>query len=800
VLGRLDWNITPSTRLFYKFQHDDNLATGGGALSPYQNIDWTNVHALGLDFAKSRATNALRFGYTNFNNQINSQELDTKFLRVNGVPLRLGVGPLTYGPNTLAPQATYADYWQGSYDGSYVQGKHTLRYGAQFLHHKLGGFADFANWLSVSGTYDTGTLANLQSQGVDVSNPLNYPLSSFGTGSPFGFSNLMGCHNLEHGCHKNNRTAFYVGDTFKVTRRLTLNLGLRFEHDTGYFNNDKNVQRLPILESWGTGFSTFPSAPSLWNPSIGFAWDPKGTGKMSIRGGFYRAYEMNIFNNVLFDEFVMLPPGLGSDSVSYTRVVTPDGAFVNIDGKHPTGNYSDLVGQPIKNVLPIIMQIHQAVQGAYLANQFDPKKGTPALITLQHDSGGLVPGNAFKPPYSLQFNIGAQRELKPGTVVSVDYLYNHGVGLPFMLPDFERRHDASTLFVPAAQANINNILKGQTMDDYIAANPTANISRFSLAGDDVFTGLTPNFQYIRFFQGGFTKYKALQVSLRGRLARGSGIVRETTYTVSYSRGLAQGTNGGSRPEFGASTIDNHVWNNPNVFGPAGLDYRHVLNAGITMRLPLGLNLNSNWAFRSAAPASINTPNFNSATSSNDNGIFSTDLNGDGGTSATSPRSDPLPGVGVGQFGRAVGSLDQLNQLITAFNQNYAGKLTPAGQALVNAGLFTQAQLVKLQAVMPTIPLIPAGNPNPWHNLFTTDLRVTRPVVVKERWKISPFADIINLFNHAPMATYGGLGATFGSLNFNYAAAAAGQHAPDLANSRGRLNGLRQVQVGVRLDF
>jgi hypothetical protein len=338
------------------------------------------------------------------------------------------------------------------------------------------------------------------------------------------------------------------------------------------------------------------------------------------------------------------------------------------------------------------------------------------------------------------------------------------------------------------------------MDDYLAANPTANISRFNLAGDDVFTGLTPNFQYVRFFQGGFTRYRALQVSLRGRVHKGSGVVRDATYTVSYSRGLAEGTNGGSRPEFGASTIDNHIWNNPAVFGPAGLDYRHVLNAGVTMILPLGVNLNTGWALRSAAPATINVPNFSSATSSNDNGIFSTDLNGDGGTSASSPRSDPLPGVNVGQFGRAVGSLDQLNAIITAFNQAYAGKLTPAAQALVSRGLLTQAQLLKLQAVIPTIPLVPAGNPNPWHNLFTTDMRVTRPVVIKEHWKISPFADIINLFNHAPMATYGGLGATFGSLNFNYVNAAPGQRVPDLANSKGRLNGLRQVQVGLRLDF
>jgi hypothetical protein len=85
-------------------------------------------------------------------------------------------------------------------------------------------------------------------------------------------------------------------------------------------------------------------------------------------------------------------------------------------------------------------------------------------------------------------------------------------------------------------------------------------------------------------------------------------------------------------------------------------------------------------------------------------------------------------------------------------------------------------------------------------MLTTDVRITRPIVVKEDWRISPFADVINLFNHAPMAPYGGLGGTFGALNFDYAAAAPGQQISDLKVRQGRLHGLRQVQVGIRLDF
>ncbi len=337
------------------------------------------------------------------------------------------------------------------------------------------------------------------------------------------------------------------------------------------------------------------------------------------------------------------------------------------------------------------------------------------------------------------------------------------------------------------------------MDQYIAANPTKGINAFSLGSDAIFTGLTPNYQFMRFMQGGFTKYQGIQVEARGRLNRDLRAFKNLSYTVAYTYGNGQSAGAASRAEFLAGPLDNHFPNSPQTFGPNNLNFKHTLVASSIMRVPGGVELNSIWTFRTPGAQTLTVPNLLSFTSSS-NGIFSTDLNGDGGTGSGSPRTDVVPGVNAGQFGRDVSSLNQLNQVLSQFNQNYAGKLTPAGQALVNAGIFTQAQMVALHAVVPTIPLVPDGAPNPWHNIFTTDIRITRPVVIKERWRISPFADIINLFNHAPMALYGGLGSTFGTLNYNYATAPAGQQASDLAASKGRLNGLREVQVGIRLDF
>lgn len=191
AIGRVDWNVTSAMRAFYKFQHNYDLSTGGSPPSPFQNVDFTNTHTVGLDYSRGRLANSLRFGYVNFNNAIVSQELAVKFPTFNGQPYFLGVGSFQSGPNGLAPQATYQDNTQLSYDGSYVSGKNTIRFGGAYTYLKLGGFANFAGPLTINGVFDAGTKADLQRAGLDLKVPQNYPLDSFSLGPANGFFTLV---------------------------------------------------------------------------------------------------------------------------------------------------------------------------------------------------------------------------------------------------------------------------------------------------------------------------------------------------------------------------------------------------------------------------------------------------------------------------------------------------------------------------------------------------------------------------------------------------------------------------------
>ena len=204
------------------------------------------------------------------------------------------------------------------------------------------------------------------------------------------------------------------------------------------------------------------------------------------------------------------------------------------------------------------------------------------------------------------------------------------------------------------------------------------------------------------------------------------------------------------------------------------------------------------------------------------GIFTSDFNGDGGT-GTTPRGDLLPGTNIGDFGRKITNLAALNQVITRYNQDFAGRITPHGQRLVDAGIFTEAQLIALGATLPVIPLVDPDAPNPFESRFSADMKFSRPITLgSERFVLEPSFSVFNVFNNSPRNTYGGLAipnlctsatitascptgntgrtglvvANFGSLTYAYTP----EDIPDLTEARGLFNRRRQLQFGIRFTF
>jgi hypothetical protein len=107
---------------------------------------------------------------------------------------------------------------------------------------------------------------------------------------------------------------------------------------------------------------------------------------------------------------------------------------------------------------------------------------------------------------------------------------------------------------------------------------------------------------------------------------------------------------------------------------------------------------------------------------------------------------------VGSFGRQV-KVKDLNRVLTQFNQSIAGGLTPAGRALVKAGLLTTAQLQQLGGIIHPVPLAPQGQVG-IDNYIADDLRVSWPFHPGKPWgkienlAIEPVVDIFNVVNKA----------------------------------------------------
>src|SRR5204863_3292445 len=127
----------------------------------------------------------------------------------------------------------------------------------------------------------------------------------------------------------------------------------------------------PVLDTWIRGASASPRMPkNLFAPAFGFAWDPRGSGKTAVRGGFFLAYDANVSVNLGLESHAMLPPGVGAGQFAHNAVFSPDGAAINVDGAHPDGDYSDLEGQPLKNVIGTIGQLYLAVDSAFKNSKF----------------------------------------------------------------------------------------------------------------------------------------------------------------------------------------------------------------------------------------------------------------------------------------------------------------------------------------------------------------------------------------------------------------------------------------------
>lgn len=848
-LGRLDWNIRSGWTVFYRFNYDQNLSVRGfnpGVYQPFENIDHTPTHVVGTDFNKGRSTNSIRFEYLKFRNAISDAvALSGALNPVPGISLNItpsgsdftclaGGENFCSGANILAPQETFQQNRQIKYDGSYTVGRHSIRYGSSFNGILGGGFAKFFGLQPmVQSVFNAGneTIAAGGPFPGGANNPKNWPVDTilFGNGQGF-FTELPG-FGLPAGGQYDHRFTWYLGDQWKMRSNLTITAGLHYGRDTGRSDSDlAPVSALAQFDNqFYSGLERRVNQPNKnFGPQLGLAWAPGGSGKTVIRAGAGIYYENAIFNNVLFDRPGRLTKGL------FAAQGAPcfDGSAAQTLPGVNNGNPVTYCGQAVGSVASQIAADQASYQAAIAA--LGPS-ANPNFIgtTLQGNNlnGIQMLAPDYVSPRSLQLNAGVQRRLAHDTVLSVDYVRN--VNTHFVLGlDTNKVGDARFLNTANALAAISAtnssfgcgtgtsavsincaIAAGAHISDY-AGNGLD--SGFDLAGGApcptcAFGGVNPNLgQNEMLFPVGRSVYNGLLVSLKSNFTNPfPGMHRLyliSSYTLSRFRSQA------SDQDFVNNAID---FNNPLKFtGPNALDRTHQVSVGAVMDFPMATRLALTTHWETAIPLTLFLPQ-----SGLPGEIFLSDVTGDGTV------GDVVPGSNVGSFGRDI-KASNINNFINQYNNKFAGQLTPAGQALVTAGLFSGSQLQALGAVTPTLALAPKGEVGV-SPVFTFDahlrweLKLAKVLhALPERVTLEPEVALFNVFNFHNYDPFGNvlsgvLGGFVGSANGTTAHDQPGcnlQTAPQLCTGRtnavtpGSSSGVnwyavpRQAEFGVKFTF
>ena len=108
LLGRLDYHLSPTARVFYRFSYFKNSSssTSGVGYSLYDNVNITRNHVVGVDFDRWNLANSIRFSFLKFENQMVDATIGNIALPFNDLHAEIAMGAtgLVAGPNFLAPK------------------------------------------------------------------------------------------------------------------------------------------------------------------------------------------------------------------------------------------------------------------------------------------------------------------------------------------------------------------------------------------------------------------------------------------------------------------------------------------------------------------------------------------------------------------------------------------------------------------------------------------------------------------------------------------------------------------------
>jgi hypothetical protein len=299
---------------------------------------------------------------------------------------------------------------------TWTKGRHTIKVGGSILRRELnlfrpnygkGGFRPAGNG---SGPCCNGGSGHVDT-GYEISDLLAGFVDDYEVGSPLG---AVGTRTWENG--------FFAQDDFRVTRRLTLNLGLRYdvltwptEVQNRQANFDITTGALIVAGSNGAPRTLIPNDYHNFGPRLGFAYDLLGDGKTVLRGGYGLFYFID--RGGINNQLAQNPPFAGIQTVTYAQ-----GYRITLSGSLPACN-------PNPNC-PAANLISTNATGPLPSGSFVLGTGT-GQFNLAAPTGvsvvALLPSNVT--PMVSEWNLQIQHQVGNNQSVSIAYVGTHGAHL-----------------------------------------------------------------------------------------------------------------------------------------------------------------------------------------------------------------------------------------------------------------------------------------------------------------------------------------------------------------------------------
>lgn len=651
---RADYHLNDRNNVFLRYSHDGNTGFGqslefGDPSNWVHNINWADQAIAGLTTTLTPAlVNDLRVQYNYWSNRnAAAASSDCAAPCVAGslpnIYAFIGTNFPSIGPNFNTPQGRNSRRYELVESLSWQKGSHRIRVGGDVNRTGIAGMWAFCTPMCV-GAWSAEALnsyfgpytpflfpfvpAALKSDADALNLPVFNTTSSIFSGIGVGSASAPGPYDSDSG-KASSQNRIFIQDTWKVNSRLTVNYGLAWNAQMGLYNSNlrKPQYLAPIL---GNQLAPTPNNMKEFQPAVGFAWSPFKDHKTVIRGGGAIYWDSAPAYYKLREEPVIGPPGDGRSTLAasaftniypgivneFTQLPVAIGAALPIGAalmNMSVGQFASLVKQELPAISAKLAPANPQTSGAYSVSGID----------LAKQGVEIFPQN-FPLARSYQTNIGVQREMRWGLLLTADWVRKQGENVS--LGEVDR--------------NLFNRYLGSATP--VPVIPLCTPNQFYVPGQECSTGPVTFWA-----DDGRSMYNGLLVKVRKRYAN------RTFLQASYAlqRGHSQ-----------------TVWNDTNFASGYGEYLAHQnLNVAGYVDLPGGLQLGFNSSWITATPTTVLVSNL--------------DLPGTVPDGAT----EPLPGLAYGCVNAACSRQDIINAVNT-FNATWVGKPDAKGFPITGVAL------------------------------------------------------------------------------------------------------------------